>query len=34
MQLSAIAIGRNPPEDVNVVIEVAIGGEPIKYRAG
>jgi inorganic pyrophosphatase len=32
MLLSAIAIGRNPPEDVNVVIEVAIGGEPIKYE--
>jgi len=32
MNLDAIAIGRNPPEDVNVVIEVAIGGEPIKYE--
>jgi inorganic pyrophosphatase len=32
MRLNAIAIGRNPPEDVNVVIEVAIGGEPIKYE--
>jgi inorganic pyrophosphatase len=32
MRLDAIAIGRNPPEDVNVVIEVAIGGEPIKYE--
>ena len=32
MLLSAIAIGRNPPEDVNVVIEVAIGGVPIKYE--
>jgi len=32
MRLDAIAIGNNPPEDVNVVIEVPIGGEPIKYE--
>ena len=32
MRLDAIAIGANPPEDVNVVIEVEIGGEPIKYE--
>ncbi len=32
MRLDAIAIGQNPPEDVNVVVEVAIGGEPIKYE--
>ena len=32
MNLDAIPIGNNPPEDVNVVIEVAIGGEPIKYE--
>jgi len=32
MNLSAIAIGKNPPEDVNVIVEVAIGGEPIKYE--
>ncbi len=32
MLLSAVPIGRNPPEDVNVVIEVPIGGEPIKYE--
>ena len=32
MRLDAIPIGKNPPEDVNVVIEVAIGGEPIKYE--
>lgn len=32
MRLDAIAIGKNPPEDVNVVVEVAIGGEPIKYE--
>ena len=32
MRLDAIPIGNNPPEDVNVVIEVGIGGEPIKYE--
>ena len=32
MRLDAIAIGKNPPDDVNVVVEVAIGGEPIKYE--
>ncbi len=32
MRLSAIPIGNDPPEDVNVVVEVGIGGEPIKYE--
>ncbi len=32
MRLDAIAIGKNPPYDVNVVVEVPIGGEPIKYE--
>ncbi len=32
MRLDAIPIGNNPPEDVNVVVEVPIGGEPIKYE--
>nr|WP_294506063.1 inorganic diphosphatase [uncultured Rhodopila sp.] len=32
MRIDAIAIGYNPPEDVNVIVEVAIGGEPIKYE--
>lgn len=32
MRLDAIPIGKTPPEDVNVVIEVPIGGEPIKYE--
>jgi inorganic pyrophosphatase len=32
MRLDAIAIGRNPPDDVNVVVEVGVGGEPIKYE--
>jgi inorganic pyrophosphatase len=32
MNLDAIPIGISPPDDVNVIIEVAIGGEPIKYE--
>jgi inorganic pyrophosphatase len=32
MNLDAISIGANPPYEVNVVIEVPIGGEPIKYE--
>jgi inorganic pyrophosphatase len=32
MQLDAVSIGENVPHDVNVVIEVPIGGEPIKYE--
>lgn len=32
MNLAAISSGKNPPEEVNVVIEVPIGGEPIKYE--
>lgn len=32
MNLNAIKIGNNPPHDVNVVIEVPLGGEPIKYE--
>jgi len=32
MRLDAVPIGKNPPVDVNVVIEVPIGGEPIKYE--
>jgi inorganic pyrophosphatase len=32
MRIDAIAVGVNPPEDVNVIVEVPIGGEPIKYE--
>jgi len=32
MDLDAVSIGANPPYDINVVIEVPIGGEPIKYE--
>ncbi len=32
MRIDAIAIGRQPPDDINVIIEVPVGGEPIKYE--
>ena len=32
MRIDAISVGKNPPDDVNVIIEVPIGGEPIKYE--
>ena len=32
MQIAAIPVGKNPPDDVNVIIEVPVGGEPIKYE--
>ncbi len=32
MNLNAIPIGIHPPDDINVIVEVPIGGEPIKYE--
>ena len=32
MRLEALPIGNNPPHEVNVVVEVPVGGEPIKYE--
>ncbi len=32
MRLEAISIGRSPPDEVNVIVEVPVGGEPIKYE--
>jgi inorganic pyrophosphatase len=32
MRIDAIEIGFNPPEDINVIVEVPVGGEPIKYE--
>ena len=32
MRLDAIAVGKDPPRDINVIIEVPVGGEPIKYE--
>ncbi|MEJ8476378.1 inorganic diphosphatase [Roseibium algae] len=32
MRIDAVPIGKNPPDDINVIIEVSVGGEPIKYE--
>jgi len=32
MRIEAIRIGEHPPDDVNVIIEVPVGGQPIKYE--
>jgi inorganic pyrophosphatase len=32
MRIDAISIGKNPPNDVNVIVEVPFGGQPIKYE--
>jgi len=32
MRLDAISLGNNPPDEVNVIVEVPVGGEPIKYE--
>jgi len=32
MRIDAIKIGENPPHDINVIVEVPYGGEPVKYE--
>ncbi|MCW5699346.1 MAG: inorganic diphosphatase [Rhodospirillales bacterium] len=32
MDLEKIPVGMNPPYDVNVVIEIPVGGNPVKYE--
>lgn len=32
MRIDAIKTGKNPPDDVNVIVEVPVGGHPIKYE--
>jgi len=32
MEISRIPVGRNPPFDVNAVIEISAGGLPVKYE--
>jgi inorganic pyrophosphatase len=32
MNIDKIAIGQNPPFDINVIIEIPQGGEPVKYE--
>src|SRR3546814_21033832 len=32
MRIDMVPIGDNPPESLNVIIEVPVGGEPVKYE--
>ena len=32
MNLDRVDAGRNPPEEVNVIIEIPLNGEPVKYE--
>ena len=32
MRIDLIPTGENPPENLNVIIEVPVGGEPVKYE--
>jgi len=32
MDIAKISAGRAPPHDVNVVVEIPQGGEPVKYE--
>src|ERR1700758_4981253 len=32
MDISKISAGRNPPTDVNALIEIPAGGQPVKYE--
>ncbi|MGE0204049.1 MAG: inorganic diphosphatase [Hyphomicrobiaceae bacterium] len=32
MRIEAVPIGNNAPHDINVIVEVPIGGEPVKYE--
>src|SRR3546814_13120567 len=32
MNIDLIPMGDNPPDSVNVIIEVPVGGEPVKYE--
>jgi len=32
VRIEAISVGRNPPDEINVIVEVPVGGEPIKYE--
>src|SRR2546423_3421874 len=32
MDINAISIGPNPPKDIHAVIEIPLGGAPVKYE--
>ena len=32
MRIEAVSVGADPPHEINVIVEVPVGGEPIKYE--
>ena len=32
MDLKLISTGRNPPHDIHAIIEIPLGGVPVKYE--
>jgi inorganic pyrophosphatase len=32
LRIEAVSIGADPPHEVNVIVEVPVGGEPVKYE--
>lgn len=32
MSLESVSTGKNPPEEINVIIEIPQGGDPVKYE--
>jgi len=32
LRIEAVSVGADPPHEVNVIVEVPVGGEPIKYE--
>jgi inorganic pyrophosphatase len=32
VRIEAVSIGRDPPHEINAIVEVPVGGEPIKYE--
>ena len=32
MRIEAVSLGADPPHEINVIVEVPVGGEPIKYE--
>ena len=32
MDINAISIGPNPPKDLHAIIEIPLGGAPVKYE--
>ncbi len=32
MDITKVPVGINPPQDINVIVEVPLGGDPVKYE--